>query len=1088
MSDLKLRILLGAVDRATSPLKAVRNAAGGLRQPLGEAAAGLQKLEAQSKALTRFRAVGQEAMAKTRALAAAQAKVQALAREMAAATGPTDKLQQQLAKARQEVSRAAAAKERASAELRKMRGQLTAAGVKTGDLAGEQRRLKQEIAAATAAAERQAAAMKRAADMRAAGQANVARREELGGQVTEAAALALSLAAPIAAAVQLESAQVRLGTVIMATAKQGETAAQAHARAMVEAREAAIQFSRSGLASTNQVLDIQYALNSAGIEASVSAAAAGMVAKVATVTAGAPEAVGEVMATVFNNMGKQFAGTSEERMQRIADLLTKTQFQYQIRDFGQLGESMKTATPALIGNNIALEQGLALLGALNTAGIQGSEAGTALSATLAQLSKASKEFGFDLVRTADGQLDVTATMQAMSDAIGGFSGTMEQDLRDKLREVFGDEGIKAVMLLGQNIGGLATAQRDLANSSRGVVDNSYESFVASSAGQMQILRNRVVNVGAALGTILLPPLNILVSGLAAVADRAMWLSQTFPGLTTFAVTAAAGLIALKVAAVALGYGWTFAVGGALLLRHAQQLLTGAAIKARVATVAGTAATHAGTVATVAKTAALRGQALWQSTSTASIAAWTTATWASVKATLVAARAWVTAAGGGLLALPGRIAAATAALWASTASARANTMAMLVNARAALFSGAAWKAGAIGGLRLLGSGLMVLPRLFLLVGAAARAMSLALLTNPVGLIVAGIATAAILIFRYWQPLKAFFGGLWDGLTAGLAPLKTSLAPLAPIGAAIAGAFRWVGSVFSDLLTPVSMTGEELSGVAAAGMAVGQGIAWAVNLALTPLRLLLDLVGVVWSAFDGMMGQIGRVIGWVRESWNGVFGGEEGPPMPPPPVVTNDNPLPDPKTGAQKAEAGPLAPPPVVTNDDPLPDPKTGTQKAEAGPLAPPPVGTSDNPLPDPKTGAQKAEAGPLAPPPVVTNDNPLPDPKTGTQTGEARPLPTQTVLTRDKLLPPIGIETPSNTNAVSAPPLVVVQVPDPANSPAAAAAAQAADPVEHHSTYQITIHAAPGMTAQEIAREVTRQLDERERRAASAGRSAHYDRG
>ncbi len=45
-----------------------------------------------------------------------------------------------------------------------------------------------------------------------------------------------------------------------------------------------------------------------------------------------------------------------------------------------------------------------------------------------------------------------------------------------------------------------------------------------------------------------------------------------------------------------------------------------------------------------------------------------------------------------------------------------------------------------------------------------ALGAALLTNPVGLIVTGIAGAALLIVKYWEPIKAFFTALWDSVVA------------------------------------------------------------------------------------------------------------------------------------------------------------------------------------------------------------------------------------------------------------------------------------------------------------------------------------
>jgi TP901 family phage tail tape measure protein len=48
-------------------------------------------------------------------------------------------------------------------------------------------------------------------------------------------------------------------------------------------------------------------------------------------------------------------------------------------------------------------------------------------------------------------------------------------------------------------------------------------------------------------------------------------------------------------------------------------------------------------------------------------------------------------------------------------------------------------------------------------ASLRAMTVAMLTNPVTLIITAIATAALLVYEYWDPLKEFFSGLWSSVT-------------------------------------------------------------------------------------------------------------------------------------------------------------------------------------------------------------------------------------------------------------------------------------------------------------------------------------
>ncbi|WP_440681964.1 hypothetical protein [Cysteiniphilum halobium] len=48
------------------------------------------------------------------------------------------------------------------------------------------------------------------------------------------------------------------------------------------------------------------------------------------------------------------------------------------------------------------------------------------------------------------------------------------------------------------------------------------------------------------------------------------------------------------------------------------------------------------------------------------------------------------------------------------------------------------------------------------GVTFKLVSKLFLTNPIGLAITGIATAALLIYKYWEPIKDFFATLWDGI--------------------------------------------------------------------------------------------------------------------------------------------------------------------------------------------------------------------------------------------------------------------------------------------------------------------------------------
>jgi len=385
-------------------------------------------------------------------------------------------------------------------------------------------------------------------------------RSELRGRVMGALGSVWAASNIVGKAISLEDAQVRLGTVINA---------QDTARALALSRQHALNYAATHLTDATETLNIEYALNSAGLKADAARVGSEIVAEVATVTNGMPEQVGEVVATTFNNLGASLEGSVKERLSRIGDLLTKTQFKFQIRDFGQLGESMKYAAPALAQYNIELAQGVTLIGELNSAGLQGGMAGTALTATLAKLSGAADKFGFALARNAKGGLDVIGALRNMSNAIGGFDN-LSQDTADELQKTFGIEGVRALIAFGKRLNQLEKDYQDVAEGSRGLRSRAYQAFLKSSSGQMRLLGNNLRIVGTVLAGTVLPPINWLVGKLASAARWVGELTQEFPVLGKVISGVAAGMGGLFVGSVAWRYLGTL-VGDA---RNAVKLFGG----------------------------------------------------------------------------------------------------------------------------------------------------------------------------------------------------------------------------------------------------------------------------------------------------------------------------------------------------------------------------------------------------------------------------------------------------------------------------------------------------------------------------------
>ncbi|EDT6074297.1 phage tail tape measure protein [Salmonella enterica subsp. enterica serovar Livingstone] len=134
-----------------------------------------------------------------------------------------------------------------------------------------------------------------------------------------------------------------------------------------------------------------------------------------------------------------------------------------------------------------------------------------------------------------------------------------------------------------------------------------------------------------------------------------------------------------------------------------------------------------------------------------------------------------------------------------------------------------------------------------VATGIRAVGAAFISTGVGAAVAGLALAGYQIYRHWAGVKAFFGGVGEGIKSGLEPLSDALSrlyermgPLKPVidgvGAAVKTVFNW----FTSLTEPVKYSGEELDKAGKMGMTFGKTLAAGIELVTAPITFLIDKI--------------------------------------------------------------------------------------------------------------------------------------------------------------------------------------------------------------------------------------------------------
>ena len=161
----------------------------------------------------------------------------------------------------------------------------------------------------------------------------------------------------------------------------------------------------------------------------------------------------------------------------------------------------------------------------------------------------------------------------------------------------------------------------------------------------------------------------------------------------------------------------------------------------------------------------------------------------------------------------------------------------------------------------------------------KQIGLTLLRTPWGLAAAVAIGAGLAIYKYWDFIKAFFSGFWQGLKQGIEPFTTAIGNLIDSTPFLAKGFEYVGKGvsivvgwFKDLLTPVNASKEQIEGATNAGVAFGEFVGRAINLVLTPLRGVVNLFTWIFNNAGKLGGIIQKVSNFsISEKIKGFIGG-------------------------------------------------------------------------------------------------------------------------------------------------------------------------------------------------------------------------
>lgn len=500
-------------------------------------------------------------------------------------------------------------------------------------------------------------------------------------------------------------------------------------------------------------------------------------------------------ADIGSNILSQFTLPAGE-MDRVSDVLTAA-FTRTNTDLRSLGDTMKYAGPVASKLGISLEEAAGMAGILANNGLRGSDAGTAMRSSLARLAsptagaaKALKQLGVS-VSDASGKMRPVETI--LLDLYKATKKYGQVDQVGFFKDIAGEEAFVGLQTL-------------VAGAGSGELQKLIDALKAASGEASAVAKKMADNLGGDLKNLDSAwegfriqveetadrPLRKLTQNLSDIITAASEWVKANPRLAQTLLLVVGGALALTVAIGALSLAVGILIGPLAKLQLGFTLLTGG--RGILGTVAAfrTLGTAAGPVM-----ASMRGWPV--------VISGIASGFGRISAILPAIRA-------GLL---GAFLAPGAAL-----TSLGKNLAVLMLRLTGL--PALW-GGITGAVSLLGG-------------------ALSFLLSPIGLIGAAFVAAGLLIWRYWEPIKAFFSGFFSGVWQAMTPLRSAFSSLAPVFSALGSGIKAVWEWFKNLLTPMQTSKETLDKCASAGETFGRVMGTALSVLLWPLQQLVN--GVSW----------------------------------------------------------------------------------------------------------------------------------------------------------------------------------------------------------------------------------------------------
>lgn len=448
-NNVKLQVLLRAVDQASRPFKSIRTASKSLSGDIRETQKSLRELNGQASRIEGFRKTSAQLAVTGHALEKARQEAEALATQFKNTERPTRAQAKVLESAKRAAEDLQAKYNRLTDSVKRQQRELAVVGINTRNLAHDEQGLKNRISETTAQLNRQRDALARVSAQQA--KLNAVKQRYQAGKE-----LAGNMASVGAAGVGIAAAGTMAGVKLLMPGyefAQKNSELQAvlgvakDSAEMTALRKQARQLGDNTAASADDAAGAQIIIAKAGGDVDAIQAATPVTLNMAL----ANRRTMEENAALLMGMKSAFQ-LSNDKVAHIGDVLSMT-MNKTAADFDGMSDALTYAAPVAKNAGVSIEETAAMVGALHDAKITGSMAGTGSRAVLSRLQAptgkawdALKELG---VKTSDSKGNTRPVFTILKEMQASFEknrlGTAQQ--AEYMKTIFGEEASSAAAVL-----------------------------------------------------------------------------------------------------------------------------------------------------------------------------------------------------------------------------------------------------------------------------------------------------------------------------------------------------------------------------------------------------------------------------------------------------------------------------------------------------------------------------------------------------------------------------------------------------------------------------------------------------------------